>query len=120
MLSQLQILSFGGNNFNGEVPASFGNLSSLEILDLGRDRLHGVIPSSFGQLKALTHIEFGVNYFTGTIPLSLYNLSFKYFSVLQNQLEVTLPPDLGHTLPNLEILFFYTNNLGSDYSRFNL
>ena len=48
---------------------------------------------------------------TGTLPLSLYNVStIEYFALHENKLEGSLPPNLGHTLPNLEYFFFQANN----------
>jgi Leucine-rich repeat (LRR) protein len=47
---------------------------------------------------------------SGTIPPSIFNLSSLInFGVPVNQLHGSLPPDLGITLPNLEVLLLHTN-----------
>uniref|UniRef100_A0A6N2KU18 Protein kinase domain-containing protein n=1 Tax=Salix viminalis TaxID=40686 RepID=A0A6N2KU18_SALVM len=108
-LSKLKVLNFESNNLVGEIPPSFGNLSS--IVEIGmRNDLKGVIPHSIGRLKRLEIFSFGANNLSGTIPPSIFNLStLTGFAVPVNQLHGTLPPDLGHTLPNLETLLVHTN-----------
>lgn len=53
----------------------------------------------------MRYISFGANKLSGEIPFSIYNLSWLsdfYFPF--NQLQGSLPSDLGFTLPKLEVL----------------
>ncbi|KAK7842125.1 putative receptor-like protein kinase [Quercus suber] len=103
-LSKLVNLSLGVNNLVGSIPAWIGNFSSLYILDLFRNSLQGSIPSELGFLSSLGKFQLYGNYLSGTIPSLIYNISsIYYFSVTLNQLHGSIPPDVGLTLPNLQI-----------------
>ncbi|KAK4583273.1 hypothetical protein RGQ29_026172 [Quercus rubra] len=103
-LSKLVNLSLGVNNLVGSIPAWIGNFSSLYILDLFRNSLQGSIPSELGFLSGLGKFQLYGNYLSGTIPSLIYNISsIYYFSVTLNQLHGSIPPDVGLTLPNLQI-----------------
>ena len=50
------------------------------------------------------------NRFSGTIPRSMYNLSsLLTFAVAGNQIQGSLPFDIGITLPNIEVFIFGDN-----------
>ena len=103
-LTKLVFLHFGGNQFTGSIPSWIGNFSSLSSLSLLLNNLRGSIPNELGQLTGLGYFQVYGNYLSGTIPTSIFNISsIYYFSVAQNQLHGQLPPNVGVTLPALEI-----------------
>ncbi|XP_028770488.1 putative receptor-like protein kinase At3g47110 [Neltuma alba] len=108
---ELRILFAGKNNFTGKIPTWIGNFSSLSRLILAGNKFHGGIPNEIGHLSGLTVLILFGNYLSGTIPSSIYNISsIFYFSVAQNNLQGKIPPDVGLSLPNLEIFAGGANN----------
>ncbi|CAL5355680.1 unnamed protein product [Camellia sinensis] len=109
-LSNLSILTLGDNRLTGTIPLSIGNLSNLRLLCLPYNNLEGSIPTQLGQLSKLEFLQLSVNNLSGMVPTSLYNISsIYYFSIADNQLHGILPPDLGLTLPNLQVFFVSLN-----------
>ena len=103
-LTKLVNLSLGQNNLTGTIPAWLGNISSLNVLSLLENNFQGSIPSELGRLSSLRFFRLSVNNLSGTIPLVIFNISSIYsFSVTQNRLHGSLPPDVGLTLPNLQM-----------------
>ncbi|XP_059667962.1 putative receptor-like protein kinase At3g47110 [Cornus florida] len=110
-LSKLLIVHLAVNNLTGTIPAWIGNFSSLLALSLARNNLYGRIPPELGRLSRLGFFQLYGNQLSGNIPLSIYNISsIFYFSVTLNQLNGQLPPDVGITLPNLEVFAGGVNN----------
>ncbi|KAM4078854.1 hypothetical protein ACB094_09G071900 [Castanea mollissima] len=110
-LSKLVYLELGMNNLTGNILAWIGNFSSLYALGLCRNNFQGSIPSELGGLTGLVIFRLGVNNLSGTIPHPIYNISSIYiFSVTQNWLHGSLPPDVGLTLPNLQLFYCAINN----------
>ncbi|XWS43830.1 hypothetical protein CRYUN_Cryun16bG0138100 [Craigia yunnanensis] len=110
-LSKLEILKVEANNLTGIIPTWIGNLSSLSVLSLARNNLQGIIPDELGRLSGLGYFELSGNYLSGIVPASIYNISSIYFfHVTQNQLQGHLPPDVGLTLPNLQVFAGAVNN----------
>ncbi|XP_028105175.1 probable LRR receptor-like serine/threonine-protein kinase At3g47570 [Camellia sinensis] len=90
------------NNLTGSI-SPFANLSSFRRLSLAYNYFDGSIPDGFGRLKNLQQLALGANNLSSTIPHSLFNLfSLILFDVSMNQIQGSLPWDLGITLPNLK------------------
>jgi len=94
-------LDLSGNNLEGTLPESIGNLTKLRYFNVKQNSLSGSIPSSVGQMSSLTHLLLNgrkadmntedplhpgkpvggswaderSNNFTGQIPESIGNLS---------------------------------------------
>ncbi|MDH3328068.1 MAG: hypothetical protein OEM01_02430 [Desulfobulbaceae bacterium] len=83
-LSQLQKLSLSSNSLSGPIPSQLGNLSQLQKLYLEANSLSGPIPSQLGNLTQLQKLYLGANSLTGPIPSQLGNLSQLLELALQN------------------------------------
>ncbi|EOY11018.1 Serine-threonine protein kinase, plant-type, putative [Theobroma cacao] len=105
LLSNLIRFSLGENDLRGGIPPSLGNLSSLQYIYLHSNRLSGVMPEALGRLKNLVALAVRENEISGVIPASIFNLSnIKRLYIATNQIQGRLPPDLGITMPQIEIL----------------
>ncbi|KAL5734403.1 hypothetical protein ACOSP7_032264 [Xanthoceras sorbifolium] len=126
---RLKSLILQNNSIIGEIPANLSHCSRLIILAIGRNKLVGKISPEFASLlflgtlpawksynafggnilnsldglRKLLALGLASNNLIGTVPPSLYNLSsVRIFSVSDNQLDGSLPSNLGLTLPNLQ------------------
>uniref|UniRef100_A0A0E0E3A2 Receptor kinase-like protein Xa21 n=1 Tax=Oryza meridionalis TaxID=40149 RepID=A0A0E0E3A2_9ORYZ len=109
---RLTKLMLDGNNFQGSLPNSVGNLSSsLKLLWLRENKISGPIPSEIGNLKSLTELYMDYNHLTGNIPLSIGNLSeLGILSFAQNKLSGQILDNIGN-LVQLNALKLDRNNL---------
>ncbi|TQD96360.1 hypothetical protein C1H46_017994 [Malus baccata] len=103
-LLKLNHMGFDHNNLTGNIPIWIGNFSSLHHFDLSFNNLQGSIPNELGRLTRLRRFTLQGGNLSGIIPASIYNItSISVFGVVQNQLHGELPPNVGITLPNLQI-----------------
>jgi Leucine-rich repeat (LRR) protein len=97
-------LNLTGNNLEGSIPASLGNVSLLEGLVLIDNKLTGVIPSSLNNLVNLSQVHLEDNYYTfdGLEGLSTtkfaYNSQRTVFTIHNN--NNLLSVSAGGTLAN--------------------
>ncbi|KAJ8770528.1 hypothetical protein K2173_018019 [Erythroxylum novogranatense] len=134
--SQLQILGFGYNHFEGVLPSSIGNLSiqleelylggnqitgtipvalekfiNLNVLGMESNHFTGVLPSYFGKFSRLQGLNLFQNKLSGQIPSSIGNLSqLSKLYLLKNNFEGTIPPTIGNC-HSLQTLHISENNL---------
>ncbi|MCD7447029.1 hypothetical protein HAX54_021662 [Datura stramonium] len=74
--TNLIVLSFAANYFNGELPYSITNLSTVvEILSLGDNRIHGTLPAGVGSLINLTQLGMERNCLNGSTPEAIGKLN---------------------------------------------
>ncbi|CAL5394625.1 unnamed protein product [Camellia sinensis] len=110
-MSQLTNLYLFGNNLNGQIPDSLGNMSQLTNLDLSGNNLNGQIPDSLGNMSQLTSFYLSYNSLNGTIPSSLFALpSLVKIGLSNNKLQGPIP-GLVYELQNLTYLWVSSNNL---------
>ncbi|THF99018.1 hypothetical protein TEA_017933 [Camellia sinensis var. sinensis] len=110
--NNLKDLGIAWNQFNGILPASFGNLStSLQQLEAFGCKLKGEIPVGIGNLSGLNVISLDDNEFTGFIPATIGRLECLDRLYLEhNRLQGTIPNDLC-MLKNLGDLYQSDNKL---------
>ncbi|KAL4333083.1 hypothetical protein GQ457_07G018470 [Hibiscus cannabinus] len=82
------------NDFSGEIPERFGEISELGILHMQGNHFHGSIPRALASLRGLESLDLSGNNLTGTIPLQLQNLQFlASLNLSFNQLEGEVPAE---------------------------
>ncbi|CAI0389502.1 unnamed protein product, partial [Linum tenue] len=85
-------INLSGNNFTGEIPEEFGNLTSIKLLNLSHNALTGSIPSTFSKFEQIESLDLCYNNLTGSIPAQLVDLnSLAVFSVAYNNLSGRTP-----------------------------
>ncbi|ONI29519.1 hypothetical protein PRUPE_1G200700, partial [Prunus persica] len=110
-LVNLYYVSADENNLTGAIPNWIGNFSYLHGLYLTQNNFRGSIPNELGRLTRLAEFSFGLNNLFGIVPSSIYNISsITTFAVTGNHLHGELPPNVGISLPNLEIFTCGMNN----------
>ncbi|CAL5414436.1 unnamed protein product [Camellia sinensis] len=110
--NNLEHLGIAMNQFNGILPASFGNLStSLQSLEAFGCKLKGEIPIGIGNLSGLNIISLDNNEFTGFIPATIGRLEhLERLNLEHNRLQGTVPNDLCMS-KNLGDLYLSDNKL---------
>jgi len=107
-------IAIEGDNLNGVIPSTLGNLSDLNILDLSFNHITGTIPSSLANLSDLTDLDLGSNQLSGNIPPALSKLSnLSQLYLDNNQLSGGIPSSLGN-LSNLSELDLESNQLSGN------
>ena len=64
-------LDLEGNNLNGTLPASIGDLTALQMLNLSNNKLTGLIPIEVWNLTNLIELDLSGNTFSGNIPSAI-------------------------------------------------
>lgn len=64
----MRLLNLSGNNLEGKIPASLGEISNLEQLDLARNNLTGDIPQGLSKLTKLASLNVSYNRLCEKIP----------------------------------------------------
>jgi Leucine-rich repeat (LRR) protein len=109
-LTFLNTLDLSNNNFLGGIPL-LGNLKELQTLYLWSNQLQGIIPDALANCTNLTDLDLSTNHLEGAIPQKLETLSNLHFLDLAgNNLSGTIPPALGN-ITTLESVYLDTNQL---------
>ncbi|KAL4034313.1 hypothetical protein IC575_007447 [Cucumis melo] len=95
--SRLAFLALDGNNFEGVIPYSIGNLSKdLSKLYMGENRFYGNIPSTIANLQGLSLLNLSDNSLSGEIPSQIGKLEkLQMLGLARNQLSGRIPTSLG-------------------------
>ncbi|XP_004308929.1 PREDICTED: probable LRR receptor-like serine/threonine-protein kinase At3g47570-like [Fragaria vesca subsp. vesca] len=93
-MPHLHTMFLGGNEFSGQIPASFANASKLRALDISKNNYVGQVPTSFGVLPNLQLLNLGRNNLGSNSSNDL-----EYITFLTN-------------CSNLELLSLAVNNFG--------
>lgn len=103
---------WGGESWNGTLPAAIGNLEALTNLQIDGDLLQGSIPSAIGNLSKLRTLKIQSTSISGGIPESIYDLTLlRSLNLSCTKLGGTLSEKLGQ-LTNLYDLTIGGNPLG--------
>ncbi|CAJ2647436.1 unnamed protein product [Trifolium pratense] len=110
-LQKLQHFRMDKNNLSGKIPPSIKNLASLTIFMTSFNNLEGNIPQEICSLTQLKIIAVHANKLSGIFPSCLYNISsLNVISIASNEFSGSLPPNMFHTLPNLQYFSIGGNN----------
>ncbi|PWA52540.1 leucine-rich repeat protein [Artemisia annua] len=103
---KLDLHNFKYNNLTSGIQPFLGNITSMDVFSALNTQLSGSIRDTLGHLKSLGVFRFGGCNLYGTIPPSVYNLSHltHLFSLPNNELTGSLPPNIGAMLPHLVAL----------------
>ncbi|KAJ4763380.1 receptor-like protein kinase 2 [Rhynchospora pubera] len=111
MCSSLTMLEFAGNQINGTIPESIGQLIGLISLDLSRNQISGQLPISISNLRNLKRLLLSHNFLTGSIPSNLSALqSLEVLDLSSNSLSGEIPGNLIN-LHNLSTLLLNNNKI---------
>ncbi|KAL3897361.1 MAG: hypothetical protein SGARI_006939, partial [Bacillariaceae sp.] len=124
--NSLKVLDLAHNGLNGKIPERLYDLDILEELYLYQNDLTGTLSSKIGNWNNMTRLHLShnrisgkipeelksplssrplrANELTGTIPDGLRLRKLVYMDVGRNQLQGTLPEDLGETFVELRML----------------
>ncbi|XP_059292385.1 receptor-like protein EIX2 [Lycium ferocissimum] len=110
-MSNLAVLNLAYNNFSGNVPPSLGSLTSLEALYIRQNSFSGMLPS-FSQCQLLQILDLGRNKFTGRIPTWIGTdlLNLRILSLRFNKFNGSIPLIICQ-LQFLQIMDLSTNGL---------
>ncbi|KAM0933477.1 putative protein kinase RLK-Pelle-LRR-XII-1 family [Dioscorea sansibarensis] len=109
--TQLQWLSMENNQIAGSIPEEMGRYINLTVLLMHDNLLTGSLPASIGRLQSLHRLSLSENRFSGQIPSSLGNLTkLNELNLGGNGLEGSIPGSLGN-LQNLNFLNLSCNKL---------
>ncbi|CAL5039156.1 unnamed protein product [Urochloa decumbens] len=103
--SKLKRLLLDGNNLQGKLPSSFGNLSkSIEMLWLRNNSISGPIPPEIGNLRNLNELFMDYNLFIGNIPQKIGNLrDLGALYLGHNKLSGQIPDAIGNLVQLTEL-----------------
>ncbi|KAK4713149.1 hypothetical protein R3W88_019056 [Solanum pinnatisectum] len=110
-MSNLAVLNLAYNNFSGKVPLSLGSLTNLEALYIRQNSFRGMLPS-FSQCQLLQILDIGGNKFIGRIPAWIGTdlLKLRILSLRSNKFDGSIP-SLICQLQFLQILDLSENGL---------
>lgn len=108
--SLLDMLSLYGNQLEGVLPDTVGNLSAgIQSLLLGTNNLSGMVPLSIGNLKNLTKFSLAYNGFTGTVEGWITNMKkLQGLNLHGNNFNGSIPFSIGN-LTQLSVLYMDNN-----------
>ncbi|KAI9136798.1 hypothetical protein BKA69DRAFT_1042262 [Paraphysoderma sedebokerense] len=103
---------FSYQQLQSHLQSQFNSISVSHItsLDLSRNKLTD-LPPELSLLTNLRHLNLSSNQFT-YIPNVVFTFtSLQSLLLYQNNLQNSIPDELGHSLPNLVVLKLYANSL---------
>ncbi|BBN02606.1 hypothetical protein MPTK1_2g16590 [Marchantia polymorpha subsp. ruderalis] len=103
-------LLFSNNQFSGEIPNSWYQLTYVQGMLLDYNNLSGSIQKEIGNLLNVKQLNLSHNHFSGPIPDEFGNLNkLEILDLRNNQFSGAVPLTLAK-LPNLKALWLDNNN----------
>ena len=114
-LEDLESLHLNSNALKNKLPSTIGHLLKLKALDISNNQLSGPIPPALGNLNQLESLWMNDNFLSDSIPLDMGLLrNLKILNAENNALINSIPDGIG-SLQNLELLNFANNQLSGCY-----
>ncbi|KAK7817936.1 receptor-like protein 50, partial [Quercus suber] len=130
-LKDLTLIDLRQNNFGGEIPDLFPNLtkltdaymsdnqltgnfcefqfgSSLQFLTLDNNRLYGCIPKSISNLVNISELDISSNNLSGIVNFEMFTNTL---ALSHNSLSVSINKNFNHTFPALDNLELASCNI---------
>ncbi|CAI9771411.1 unnamed protein product [Fraxinus pennsylvanica] len=105
------------NQITGRIPTEIGNFINMQDFRVNDNKFIGTIPSEIGKLQKLQLLDLSQNSFSSKIPESIGNLSLiVYLHLSENNLSNEIPSTLGNFQNLLELNLSY-NNLSGPIAR---
>jgi len=102
--NRVEMILLTGNELEGELPASIGDLTALERLNINNNQLYGDIPDEIANLTKLKIISIAANLYTGEFPTVICDLdSLIHLFASDNSFEGEIPAEVFN-MPMLEWL----------------
>ncbi|GKV45493.1 hypothetical protein SLEP1_g52565 [Rubroshorea leprosula] len=112
--TQLLALDLSGNSFTGNIPSWIGeSLSNIIIIKFCSNNFQGQIPETICKLSYLTILDLGHNNLSGSIPKCFMN--FSAMSIKRNS-SVTVSRTTGQFRSSLEATWLMIKGLLREYS----
>lgn len=93
-----------GNELEGSIPESLGDLIGLEELGLSENKLMGPLPESLSRLTRLVEIDLSDNELSGPIPFSYLALTkLEVLLLARNQLFGPLTHEFVSTWQEIDV-----------------
>lgn len=110
----VQEIKLVGNNLQGFLPPSVGNMTGLTILDITNNNVGGNLPTQITNLVNLTKLSFDQNNFNGPIPAAIGNLvNLEELLLSQNSLNGSIPTSISACVKLITISLSQNNFFGS-------
>jgi Leucine-rich repeat (LRR) protein len=108
----LNVLSFGNNTFEGQIPTELAQCMDLRDIDFGFNNLTGDIDSVIKMLpRHVAELGLSNNRLSGTIPTSIGMLTnLNVLNLAENHLNGTIPTEIG-LLTEVQVLGLFSNQL---------
>ncbi|CDY49127.1 BnaA02g16790D [Brassica napus] len=108
-MRSMEHLDISHNGFHGNLPDSLRSFKELVLLDISDNNLTGVIPSWIGEFQHLSMLLLSNNLLEGEIPISLFNLSYLgLLDLSANMLSGDIPPHVNSE--RRVVLLLHDNN----------
>ncbi|GKV29359.1 hypothetical protein SLEP1_g38293 [Rubroshorea leprosula] len=115
----LTTLVMSKNSFQGQIPASFGDMKSLESLSLSNNHFSRSIPDSFGRLSSLAFLDLSNNQLSGGIPeVLVLGCPLEVLKLSGNNLQGQVFP-LLFSSTKLRLLQLGDNNFAGEIPEFS-
>ncbi|KAE8669259.1 putative LRR receptor-like serine/threonine-protein kinase [Hibiscus syriacus] len=111
----LSYLSFGMNNFGGELPECISNFSNTLVgLGMDENKIWGRIPDGIGNLNNLEVLGASGNQLSGSIPFEIGRLQkLKVFFAFGNFLSGIIPHSIGNLTELIQLSLEFNNLRGN-------